>query len=119
LLILVSRQISHLQRVNTGATIKENSHHTKFPGNISSVVDPPIHGDELLYARLVLNARVVQARVEHDDGKREDVTRVRVVKFVGFELTVALRTRLHHAVYLLRLAGETEGPQKLPKSGER
>jgi hypothetical protein len=55
----------------------------------------------------------VQTRVEHDDGERQHVARVRVGEDVGVELAVALRERLHHAVDLLRLARKPEAPEEL------
>ena len=43
---------------------------------VSSIVDSSVHGDETLHGRLVLHVGVVEAGVEHDDGKRQDVTGV-------------------------------------------
>ena len=80
---------------------------------VLAVVDAAVHGDELFERRLLLDGRVVQTRVEHDDGERQHVARVRVGEDVGVELTVALRERLHHAVDLLRLARKPEAPEEL------
>ena len=87
-------------------------------GEVAAVVDTAIHGDELLHAGLVLHARVVQARVEHDDGEGEDVAGVRVGEDVRVELAVPLGEALHHAVNLLGLAGQTKTPQKLSGKGK-
>lgn len=40
------------------------------------MVNAPVHGDEPLQTRLVFHIGVVQACVEHDDGKRQDVAGV-------------------------------------------
>lgn len=42
-------------------------------GQVFSVVDPSVHGHEPLQAGFVLHVGVVEARVEHDDGERQDV----------------------------------------------
>lgn len=41
---------------------------------VSSIVDPSVHGDESLHRRLVLHIWVVEAGVQHDDGEGQDVT---------------------------------------------
>lgn len=48
-------------------------HRQKLSGQIPSVVDASVHGDEALQRGLVLHAGVVEAGVEHDDGERQDV----------------------------------------------
>ena len=58
------------------------------PGQVPAVVDAPVHGDELVDGRLVPHARVVQARVQHDDGEGQHVARVRVGEDVGVEVAV-------------------------------
>lgn len=45
-------------------------------GQILSVVDPSVHGHKALQAGFVFHVGVVEARVEHDDGKRQDVAGV-------------------------------------------
>lgn len=45
-------------------------------GQVLAVVDASVHGDEALQAGLVFHVGVVEARVEHDDGKRQDVAGV-------------------------------------------
>ena len=41
--------------------------------NIFAVVDATIHGDEFIQGGFLLDAGIVQARIENDDGKRQDV----------------------------------------------
>lgn len=48
----------------------------KVVGQILAVVDPAVHADESLERGLVLHVRIVQTCVQHDDGKRQDITRV-------------------------------------------
>ena len=57
----------------------------------------------------------MERRVEHDDGEAEDVAGVGVGEDVGVELAVPLGEALHHAVDLLGLAGQPEGPEELPQ----
>lgn len=45
-------------------------------GQVLAVVDSSVHGDESLQARFVLHVGVVETRVEHDDGERQDVAGV-------------------------------------------
>ena len=90
--------------------------HEQLPRQVLSVVDASVHGDELLHAGLLLDAGVVEAGVEHDDGEAEHVAGVGVGEDVGVELAVALGECLHHPVNLLRLARQTETPQELSES---
>lgn len=60
-----------------------------------------------------LDTGVMKTGVEHDDGEREDVARVRVGEDVRVVLAVPLSEALHHPVDLLRLAREPERPQEL------
>lgn len=48
----------------------------QFEGQLFVVVDASVHGHEPLQAGLVFHVGVVQTRVEHDDGKRQDVAGV-------------------------------------------
>lgn len=41
--------------------------------NIFSVVDATIHGDEFIQGGFLFDTGIVQARIENDDGKRQDV----------------------------------------------
>lgn len=52
------------------------SYGEKVIGQILAVVDPSVHWDESLQGGFVLHVGVVEARVQHDDGKRQDVARV-------------------------------------------
>lgn len=45
-------------------------------GQVRAVVDSSVHGNKSLQAGFVLHVGVVETRVEHDDGKRQDVARV-------------------------------------------
>ena len=63
--------------------------HEELAGQVAPVVDPAVHGDELVDGRLVLDARVVQGRVQHDDGERQDVARVGVGENIGVELAIS------------------------------
>lgn len=85
---------------------------------VTAVVDPPVHGDELLRTGFVFHARIVERGVEHDDGETEHVAGVGVREYVRVELAVALGETLHHAIDLLRLARQPEAPQELPANGE-
>lgn len=89
------------------------THQEQLLRQVPAVVDPPVHGDELLRRRLVLHAGVVQRGVEHDYGEAEHVARVSIREDVRVELAVALREALHHAVDLLSLARQSEAPQEL------
>lgn len=92
-----------------------STHQEQFLWQIAAVVDASIHRDELFRRGLVLHARIVKRRVQHDDGEAEHVASVRVCEDIGIELAVALGETLHHAVDLLRLAGQPETPEELSK----
>lgn len=51
---------------------------------------------------------IVERGVEHNDGKAQHVARVRVGEDVRIELAVPLGEAFHHAIDLLRLAGQSE-----------
>lgn len=59
------------------------THSEQLLGQISSLVDSPIHADEPFHCGLVSNIRVVEAGVEHDDGERENVASVCGEKKLG------------------------------------
>lgn len=42
-------------------------------GQVLPVVDSSVHGDKSLQTGFVFHVGVVETRVEHDDGKRQDV----------------------------------------------
>ena len=94
---------------------RKSTHHEEFARQVTAVVDAAVHGYELFHARLVLDARIVQRRVQHDDGEAEHVTGVRVGEYVRVQLAVPLREALHHTVDFLRLAGQPERPEELPE----
>ncbi len=76
-------------------------------------MDAPVHGDEPVDVRLVFDAGVVQRGVEHDDGVRENVGRIRVVQdSPGITLQEVGSEDLHDAVNLLSLSGQVETPQE-------
>jgi len=56
------------------------THSEQLLGQISSLVDAPIHEDEPFHSGLVSDIRVVEASVEHNDGERENVASVCGVK---------------------------------------
>lgn len=85
----------------------------QFARQIATVVDSAIHRDELLERRLILDGRIVQRRVQHDDREAQHIAGVRVGEDVRIQLAVALREALHHAIDLLRFAGQPERPQEL------
>lgn len=91
----------------------------QFPGQITAVVDAAVHREELFERRFVLDGRIVQRRVEHNDGEAEHIAGVRVGEDVGIQLAVALREALHHAIDLLGFARQTEGPQELSEVEEK
>lgn len=55
----------------------------------------------------------MQRGVQHNDGEAEHIAGVGVGEDIGIELAEVLGEALHHAIDLLRFAGETEGPQEL------
>ena len=85
----------------------------QLPRQILSIVDPPVHGDELLDTGLVLDTRVVQAGVEHDDCKAQHVASVRVGEDIRVELAISLGKCLHHPVNFLGFSRKPEAPQEL------
>lgn len=54
----------------------ECAHPEQLLGQVSPIVDAAIHGDEPLHGGLIFDVGVVQAGVQHDDGKREHVTSI-------------------------------------------
>ena len=54
----------------------ESTYNKQIIWQIFAVVDAAVHADESLHAGLVLYTGVVQAGVEHNDGKRQHVTGV-------------------------------------------
>eukprot|EP00053_Salpingoeca_punica_P008628 m.77201 g.77201 ORF g.77201 m.77201 type:complete len:427 (+) comp14684_c0_seq1:65-1345(+) len=85
-------------------------------GQVLAVVDASVHADEGLQRRLQLDARVVQACVEHDGGKGQHVARVLRGEGVWVAYAEADGKLLHESVNLLRLAGQPEAPQVVPQS---
>jgi hypothetical protein len=77
---------------------------------ISAVVDSAVHRHELFRCGFVFHARIMQGRVQHYNGKTENVTRVRVDENIRIELAVALREAFHHTIDLLRFARQSEAP---------
>lgn len=62
-------------------------------GEVSSVVDPSVHGDESLHRRLVLHIWVVEAGVQHDDGEGQDVTGIcHTHTHTGTSVTISTNT---------------------------
>lgn len=94
----------------------ECTHHEELARQVLAHVDAAVHAYELLRRRLVLYARIVQRRVEHNDGERQHVARVGILEdiIVALAFAVPLREALHHAVYLLRLARQSKTPEELP-----
>ena len=45
------------------------SHLKELSGQVISIINAPIHGDKLLDGLLVLNSRVVERGIQHNDGK--------------------------------------------------
>ena len=54
-----------------GTTVlnQRQTHPEQLLGQVSPVVDASIHGDEPLHGGLVFDIGVMQAGVQHDDGK--------------------------------------------------
>lgn len=48
----------------------------QLSGQVLAVVDASVHGNKSLQSGFVFHVGVVETRVEHDDGKREDVAGV-------------------------------------------
>ena len=62
-------------------------HREELTGHVEPVVDASVHADEALQVGLVLHVGVVQAGVQHDDGKRQDVAGVCTKKVGSFAYT--------------------------------
>ena len=73
-------------------------------GQVLPAVDAAVLCHELLQGDLLTNVGVVQCRVQHDDGERQDVAGVGLVEQVRVLITVVGREGLHDAVDLHRLA---------------
>lgn len=57
--------------------LKESwAHPEQLLGQVSPIVDASIHGYEPLHGGLIFDIGVMQAGVQHDNGKWEDVTSV-------------------------------------------
>lgn len=57
--------------------LKESwAHPEQLLGQVSPIIDASIHGDEPLHGGLIFDIGVMQAGVQHDDGKWEDITSV-------------------------------------------
>lgn len=52
------------------------THPQQLLRKVPTLIDASVHGDEALRSGLVSHIVVVQAGVEHDDGKGEHVARV-------------------------------------------
>lgn len=97
------------------ARTSKKTHHKKFSRQVAAIVNSTVHGYELFHARFILDARIVQGRVQHDDSETEHVTGVRIRKYIRIQLAVPLREALHHPIDLLRLAGQSKRPKELSK----
>lgn len=62
------------------------THSEQLLGQVPPLVDAPVHGDEAVQAGFVPHVGIVKARVQHDDGERQHVTRVckQEMHFTGF-----------------------------------
>lgn len=69
---------THLPELKSGGRNKaqEVTHRQKFRWQVTTVVDPAVHGYEPLHSGLILHTGVVETSVQHDDGKRQHVTGV-------------------------------------------
>ena len=79
---------------------------------IRTAVGAAVVADELVQGHLALHLRVVLIGVEHDDGVRQDVRRVRVRHRARVGAVIARGENLQNARNLLRLAGEFEPVQE-------
>jgi hypothetical protein len=61
-----------------GIEERKEIHLLNVSRNIFAVVDATIHGDEFVQGGLLLDAGIVQARVENDDGEGQDVAGIYV-----------------------------------------
>ena len=52
------------------------SYNQQIFGQVAAIVDSFVHGDEALHGGFVLDTRVVQTGVQHDDGKRQHIAGV-------------------------------------------
>ena len=89
------------------------SHLKELSRQVISIINAPIHGDKLLDGLLVLNSRVVERGIQHNDGKWEDKAGVWVLEDWRVEFTVAVGKALHHPVNLLCLSWQAKAPQEL------
>ncbi|KOX78309.1 hypothetical protein WN51_07715 [Melipona quadrifasciata] len=83
------------------AIASKSTHHEEFARQVTAIVDATVHDYELIHSGLILDARIVQGRVQHDDGEAEHVTGVRVGEYVRVQLAVPLREAFHHTVFFL------------------
>ena len=60
-------------------------------------MDAAVHRDEAVDVRLVLHRRVVQTRVQHDDGERQHVAGVCTCKQTSTHATRDIRETNHKA----------------------
>mmetsp|Transcript_39610 Transcript_39610/g.125955 ORF Transcript_39610/g.125955 Transcript_39610/m.125955 type:complete len:201 (+) Transcript_39610:2882-3484(+) len=86
-----------------------------IPRQVLAVVDAAVVDHKLVLGHLVLDAGVVQVRLEHDHRKREHECAVRVRKLPRVVVAVLLRKLLHHPVDLLRLARQAEHREETPQ----
>lgn len=56
--------------------IQDDTHSEQVLRQVPPLVDAPVHGDETVHTGFVPHVGIVKARVQHDDGKRQHVTRV-------------------------------------------
>lgn len=73
---LANRPPPHLTKNWGRNKAQEVTHRQKFRWQVTTVVDPPVHGYEPLHRRLILHTGVVETSVQHDDGERQHITGV-------------------------------------------
>lgn len=59
----------------------------------------------------------MQGSIEHYNGEAKHIAGIRVGEYIRIKLAIALGEALHHAIDLLRLAGQSKRPKKLSAEG--
>mmetsp|Transcript_93464 Transcript_93464/g.234799 ORF Transcript_93464/g.234799 Transcript_93464/m.234799 type:complete len:206 (+) Transcript_93464:3049-3666(+) len=86
-------------------------------GQVLVVVDAAIVRNKLSLGHFVFDTRIVQVRLQHDQGERQDEGAISVCELVRVVLAVLLGKLLHHAINLLRLARKSEEGQEAAQRG--
>ena len=81
-------------------------------GKVLALVNLAVVPHKVLFGHLVLDARVVEVGVEHDEREGEDIGRIRVREDRGIRLVEPLGELLHDPVDLLGLHWQHKAAKK-------